>query len=417
MGNPEDQASLKKTITALTKGNTEVETLMVTLEKKRYLAALTFMKEIGWLNIVLIDVSQVVQIMDFLPIIAVIILSLLLVLTVVTVMLNRTILRPLSILTDASRLVSRGKYDISIPVTGTDEIGQLTATFNAMTAKVLDYTSNLERKVQERTVELIDTNRALETSNEQIMDSIHCARMIQDAILPDSTLFFKHLKDFFIIYTPRDIVGGDFYYFRETGKNFLIAVIDCTGHGVPGAFVTMTVNSVLNHVVDAICADDPSRILIELNRIIRDTLHHGKSDLLIDSGLDIAILYCRPKEKTATFAGAGLSLYCAGENEIEEIKGNRQRVGYKGSKTNFTYTNHEIQLTTQACLYITTDGLLDQAGGAKGYGFGRQRLVDMIRQYFLLTMKEQEEIYTKKLNEYKGGTPQRDDILFLGFRI
>jgi len=418
MENPEEKARLRQAVHRLTAGTGDVETILLTMEGKKYLAAMSFLKDIRWYNIVLVDVARVIEIKDFLPIAAVIVISFLLIMVMMVTMLNRIVLRPLSVLTDASRQISRGEYDVSLPVTRTDELGQLTSGFNTMAATVRDYTRNLEGMVRERTEELTTANRSLELSQRQIMDSIRYARIIQASILPDQALLARRLQDYFLIYCPRDIVGGDFYYFKELPDDtFLLAVIDCTGHGVPGAFMTMTVNSVLNHITDALCADDPACILGELQRLIRDTLHHNVAEYQIASGLDIGLCHCLPREGRLVFAGAGLSLYRAQGNEVAEIKGSRKRVGHKERGTGFTYENRELSLTPETSLYLTTDGFLDQAGGAKGYGFGRERFMAMIAANCLLQMEEQERIYREILNDYRGDFPQRDDIAFWGFRI
>ncbi|GLI33139.1 SpoIIE family protein phosphatase [Desulforhabdus amnigena] len=417
MGNQEDKDRLTQAIEDLSLEKREVETFPMTLEGKRYLAAVTYMKGIGWYNVVLMDVSQILKITNFLPIIAVVLLSLFLMPLIVTAMLNKIVLRPLSNLTDASRRVSQGEYDFSLPAARNDEIGQLTVAFNTMTATVLDYTRNLENKIQERTTELSNAYHKLQEAQKQIMDSIDYARLIQSSILPRTSLFDRYLEEYFILYMPRDIVGGDFYYFREVGERFLIAVIDCTGHGVPGALITMTVNALLNHIPDAVCVEDPARNLGELNHLIRNTLYHDTSDLLIDKGLDIGLCLCIPEEAKIVFAGAGISLYHFDGNRVSEIKGDRKRIGYKTLAEEFSYTNHELNVRKGTQLYLTTDGILDQAGGAKGFSMGRGRFMEMIQSFAFLPMKQQEEMYRRELAEYRGGAPQRDDILFLGFSM
>ena len=415
MDNEEDRARVSESIDQLTSEKSDVETFFISLEKHRYLAAATYMKGIRWYNVVLVDVSQIIKFIDFLPIIAVIVLSLFSMLVIIAVMLNHVVLKPLAMLTEASRRVSRGEYGISLPVTRQDEIGQLTASFNVMTATILDSTRNLESRVRDRTIELSEANKQLEEAQKQVMDSINYARLIQSSMLPETSLLDERLKDYFILNLPRDILGGDFYYFRNAGENFLLAVIDCSGHGVPGALITMTVNAVLDHIVDRLGADDPARLLGELHFLMRRTLHHDDSNLLIDSGVDIGLCLCLPAQQRVIFAGAGLALYRFDGKELTEIRGDRRRAGYKGSAEGHRYTNHELFAGGDIRLYLTTDGILDQGGGPRGFGLGRQRFMDLVRSCGSLPMTEQAEVYRRKLDAYRGNTPQRDDILFLGF--
>jgi phosphoserine phosphatase RsbU/P len=324
MDHEEDRVHVAQSMENLTSEKSDVETFFISLQKNRYLAAVTYMKGIRWYNVVLVDVSQVIRFIDFLPIIGIIVLSLFSILVIIAVMLNNVVLKPLAMLTEASRRVSRGEYGIALPVTRKDEIGQLTASFNIMTAKILDSTRDLENRVHDRTVALSDANRQLKEAQKQVMDSILYARLIQSSMLPDTSLLDGYLKEYFILNLPRDILGGDFCYFRNAGENFLLAVIDCTGHGVPGALITMTVNAVLNHIVDRLGADDPARLLGELNFLMHHTLHSDASNLLIESGVDIGLCLCLPAEEKVIFAGAGLALYRFDGKEIAEIRGDRR---------------------------------------------------------------------------------------------
>ncbi len=271
----------------------------------------------------------------------------------------------------------------------------------------------LEERVQERTVELSAANRMLENTQSKIMQSIRYARIIQTSMLPDQELRERCLGEHFVLYRPKELVGGDFYYLREYPGHVLLAVIDCTGHGIPGAFMTMTVNSVLNRVVDVTCNDDPSRILSELNCVLRQTLKMRE----VDAGLDIAL--CKVDRGTGRliFAGAGLSLFVLSAGELREIPGDRQRVGYKGSRLEFSYTNHELALSPGDACYLTTDGILDDAGGPKGFGFGAERFMAMLSADAHLAMDAQLETFDHTLNDYRGTHSQRDDMTMIGFRI
>lgn len=168
------------------------------------------MPGVGWFNVVLVDTASVMSVREFLPIIAIMLISLLLVIVTIAILMNRMVLTPLTRLTDASRAVADGRYDVTLEVVKEDEIGELTGTFNAMTRTILDYTNNLEVMVRERTEELAAANRMLEASQQRITESIRYARMIQSSILPDSRLLEDCLGRHFILFRPKEMVGGIF---------------------------------------------------------------------------------------------------------------------------------------------------------------------------------------------------------------
>jgi serine phosphatase RsbU (regulator of sigma subunit) len=277
---------------------------------------------------------------------------------------------------------------------------------------------HLEELVKERTSELKD-------KNEKIMSGIDYAQRLQLSILPREEKICQYVSQYFITWKPSETVGGDFYWFycvedpvhKCSSKNFLLAVVDCTGHGVPGAFMTMTANSVLNHIAYNICNNDPAKILQELNRIIHHTLNQDTPTALSDDGLDIGLCFVNFDEKKLIYAGAKLSLfYCTGQNIIE-IKGNRQSIGYKRSKQDYQYTNHEIQLEGDEVFYITTDGYLHQNGEKDDRKFGKERFKEMIRENHKKPLSMQKEIIETTLVKYMGKEPQRDDITVIGFKL
>lgn len=404
---------LRSAIESLFTGRSEVEAFPVRVGGKNYLLAVSYLKGVEWYNVVLVDATRVISMREFLPIATIMLLALLLSVALIGVMLTRMVLVPLKRLSDASREIAAGRYEIALPVTGRDELSNLTGSFNTMTATILDHTRNLETRVRERTDELSAANSLLKESQDKIIQSISYASMIQSSILPSPDSLERALGEHFVIYRPKEIVGGDFYYLREYPGHILTAVIDCTGHGVPGAFMTMTVNSVLNHVVDAVCCDNPALILHELNRMLQKTLHMTE----VDAGLDIALCMIERETGRMTFAGAGLPLHIVSQGIVSEIRGNHQRIGYKGSSNDFVYDNHRLELGFGDCCYLTSDGLLDVPGGAKGYGFGLQRYRSMLVDHARLDMASQSISIQQVLHEYQGACRQRDDITLLGFRF
>ena len=161
----------------------------------------------------------------------------------------------------AASQVAAGNYSVRLTDKRNDEIGRLAVGFNRMAETIRDNTSLLEERVQQRTEELHSANLQLEQKNKQILDSIRYARMIQSAILPRYDLLSRYLAEHMVIWLPRDVVGGDFYYCRTDGQGCLLVVGDCTGHGVPGALMTMSAYAVLNHITSVQRTDDPARIV------------------------------------------------------------------------------------------------------------------------------------------------------------
>lgn len=276
------------------------------------------------------------------------------------------------------------------------------------------YREHLEELVYERTEEL-------HGKNEKIMSSIDYAGRIQLSILPGKDKIRPFVKQHFITWKPSETVGGDFYWFHHPGNgdsgDFLAAVVDCTGHGVPGAFMTMTANSVLNRIVGNICSDDPAKILRELNRIIRSTLGQDTRYSLSDDGLDIGLCYVKPGEKKLVYAGAKISLFCFCGKDIAEIRGNKQSIGYKRSKEDYIYTNHEIDLKGGEVFYLTSDGYLHQNNENGDKKFGKRRFMELLREIHSKPLSTQKEIVEETIARYMGTEPQRDDITVLGFQL
>ena len=413
MAEPLAQEQLQRAIVSLAEGKSNVEALSIRFGGKDYLVAVSHLQEVGWYNLTLVDVSRVISMRAFLPIIVIMALALLLMIVALAVFMNRIVLAPLGKLTIAASEVAKGCYDFAIPSKNDDEIGRLTTAFNTMTATILDHIENLERKVEQRTDELSTANRLLEDSQGKILESIAYARMIQTSILPDSATLKQFLGDHLLLYRPKEMVGGDFYYLRQNHDRFLLAIIDCTGHGIPGAFMTMTVNATLNQVAEQNVAATPAQILEQLNRQLLNTMNLKE----IDVGLDMALCQVEPESGRLLFAGAGLSLYIVSGDNLREIKGDRARVGYRDLRRKSVYTDHEILLAPGDACYLTTDGLLDERGGLHGFGFGSQQFKEMLVAQAGRPMTEQKEIFEQSLSDYRGDYPQRDDVTLIGFRI
>lgn len=399
-----------------------VETLYVQLGGQRYLAALSSLNEFGWYSVTLLDLGKVLAFKHFTPLAAVIVVTLLAVMLLTTGFLNRVVLHPLMRLTKSSQEIAAGEY-APLPVDRRDEIGRLTEAFNHMTATVRDYMQTLESKVRDRTVALSESNRKLEESARTITDSIAYARLIQSSLLPRSEILADHLNDHAVICRQRDVVGGDFYFMRGVENGFLLGVADCTGHGVPGAFMSMTAHAVLDQVIDNQVVD-PATILGLINRIIRDTLHRTKHAGVrsgdagqLDNGLDLALVrYCAQQGKLF-FAGARISLWLESEGQMTELRGNRHSLGYRRSDPDFQFTTRSLDVDPDAIYWLLTDGLFDQAGGVKGLSFGKRRFVEAVSASAGQPLADRISDLERRLAEYAAGRPPRDDATVFAFRL
>lgn len=412
-----DREKLGEAIQSLAAGHQEVATSYLVVGGKRYLAAMSFLKEINWFNLVLLDVDHVVSSRTFLPILLISVAALLTLIIAIGLLINRMVLTPLSILARSTDNIAQGNFDIKTQLPSRNEIGALSRSFDCMAQMIKDHTENLERKVRERTEALDTSNRELAESNCKIMDSIRYAQMIQASILPDEDKIRDTLKDFFILYRPRDIVGGDFYYFRTWGNSFLIAVADCTGHGIPGAFMSMMAKALMDRALDAPGCDDPAALLKELDRLLRETLHQGSHDARFDNGLELGLCVCTPGQRKLLFAGAGIDLHYSFKGEMITVPGARQSIGYRRTTTDFTYPTTVVNVQEGMTFFLSSDGILDQSGGNKGWGFGKKRLRELLIRISEQPATEQLQAIEKELAEYQGDLPQRDDITVLGFRL
>lgn len=250
-----------------------------------------------------------------------------------------------------------------------------------------------------------------------IVNSITYTSRIQRSILPGESTLDRYIRHF-SIWKPRDIVSGDIYWFKSfSDTEFLVAVIDCTGHGVPGAVMTMTANSVLNRIADDYVHDDPSAILGNLNILMRETLKQNTPHPLSDDGLDIALCYADTKKEKLVFAGARLSLLYFQNGILQEIKGDRQSIGYVRSREDYRYANHDVPLDGETCYYLATDGYYEQNSPGSTIPMGRQRFFGYLKSCAVMSLDDQKVFLEKSLSDFERDAPQRDDITVIGFRF
>ena len=254
-------------------------------------------------------------------------------------------------------------------------------------------------------------------------ESIEYASLIQDAIIPSNDLFKKYFSDYFIIWEPKDIVGGDIYLFDElrNENECLIMVIDCTGHGVPGAFVSMLVKAMESHIkLNLINSEEevsPSKILCKFNKRMKHILKQEDQKSISNVGFDGGIIYYNKKEKLIKFSGAETPLFYIEDDILKTIKGSRQSIGYKKSDIDFEFEEHTIEVKEGMQFYISTDGYFDQNGGEKGFPFGKRKFSEILENNNKLQFKDQQELLLSEIQKYQGSEDRNDDITIIGIKI
>ncbi|MCB0395949.1 MAG: SpoIIE family protein phosphatase [Flavobacteriales bacterium] len=271
----------------------------------------------------------------------------------------------------------------------------------------------LEEQVRERTSEIASQKSEIEFKNKEILDSIAYARRIQQAILPPSKQMRALLPQSFVMYLPKDIVAGDFYWVEESGDHLLFAAADCTGHGVPGAMVSVVCNNALNRAVREFGMTDPGQVLDKVTDLVIDTFARSEDE--VRDGMDIALCAWDKKKRVLSFAGANNPLYLVNENGLKEIKGDRQPVGKYADRKPFT--THSFTPEKGDHVYIFTDGFPDQFGGPKGKKFKYTPFKELLIQVSRLPINEQLQTLEKTFVNWKGSMEQVDDVCGIGVKF
>lgn len=359
----------------------------------------------------------------------------------------RLVVKPVNELLANMRATGKGQMGLYGIVRSTDEIGQLSAEYNIMSEKLKNYfdevndlNKNLEKKVIERTKtisnqkeeiesqrdDLLNKNTEIEAQNEEIIiqrdqlsaqkkeitDSIFYAQRIQQAVMPENTIFSN--DEALVYLKPRDIVSGDFYYFNETDTFKVFAAADCTGHGVPGAFMSMLGISFLNEILKSEVSN-AADILEELRREVKSSLRQYAQNARQKDGMDMALCLIDKNTNELHYAGAYNPLIIVRNNELIEYKAVRNPVGIYVKEKPFE--NHRISLQKSDMLYVFSDGYIDQFGGKHGKKFKTRQFKALLTQIAHKSINEQFSILDDTLNSWKGNYAQTDDIIILGIRI
>ncbi|MFP4025131.1 MAG: SpoIIE family protein phosphatase [Thiohalospira sp.] len=250
--------------------------------------------------------------------------------------------------------------------------------------------------------------------NMEIVESMNYARRIQNALLPSAGIINKLVKEYFILFKPKEIVSGDFYWVTRKKGKIMMAAADCTGHGIPGAFMSMLGIAFLNEIANTITNPTPANILNNLREHIIQTLKQDKRKITTMDGLDIALCLIDTDKDEIQFAGANNPLYVVHNGQLTEYPADKMPIGFAHEYHEFT--NKTIKLVRGDTFYIFSDGYMDQFGGKKNKKFKPHRFQQLIKKIYDKPMNEQKEILYLTLEEWKGGHDQVDDIIVIGFR-
>jgi HAMP domain-containing protein len=408
-GSPRDRDALRSLLASARRDPNAMQTARISFDGARSLVAASALEGLDWIIIASVDLDRFITIRSFALILVVFLAALALLLVALAVSVDRLILMPLGALTAAAGEMARGRYDIDLPRAGTGEIGALASSFSTMAGEVRAATENLERQVRERTQQLAEANA-------RMVEDLEYADLIQRSILPGERALDRRLRERFILFRPRERVGGDFYFFRDDGDSFLLGIADCTGHGVSGALMSMYAQSALEAIAARRAGAEPAALIEELDAVMRSGLGEDEGGLEGERGLDIALCRVEPTAGRLRYAGAGIDLFGHGPQGALRIRSGRGAIGSRRRRSRGGLAGTEL---APACttFYMTTDGLLDLAGGPWGFGFGSSRFVQLTSSCAPLSLSEQLARIDLAMAQWRGGRPQRDDITVIGFRL
>ena len=366
---------------------------------------------------------------------------------------NKDITQPVKELLMNMRETRGGESDSYTLVRTSDEIGELAEGYNEMIKKIHEHVEqisrlnrDLEEKVEERTREVVMQKEEIEAQKEeieaqldmatrqrdtisrqkdQILDSIRYAERIQSAILPPGDFLSENTADHFVLYMPRDIVSGDFYWTSMVNGKLLLAAADCTGHGVPGAFLSVLGISSMNEIVNTQGEVHPHQVLEQLRTFVIRSMHQSGIRGEAQDGIEIALCMIDLKTRLLEFAGANRHLYLVrrgkkgstgNSHELIQVRGDRIPIGIYEQEPG-PFTNHQVQLMKGDAIYLFSDGYVDQLGGPRRKTFRAVHFRELLLQNQGLAMEAQKKLLLEKHLAWRGNNEQIDDILVMGIRI
>ena len=302
-----------------------------------------------------------------------------------------------------------------------DPFGKLRKIYNVGDFKSANAKAHAEEVVGDLEVlmELVKNLGSLELKNQEMIDSISSASRIQEAVLPELDKTFDEFSDFSLIWEPRDIVGGDCYWSVKFEKQIWFGLFDCTGHGVPGAFVSLILISKLMKIFQEAQNESdksPGKLLSSLDVGLRESLSQEETIGLRDDGADGAIISWEIGSDQITYAGANMPILIKHGRNINEIKGVRQSLGYRKSKNISGFTDNKIEINEQTRLFIFTDGVIDEGRETDGIAYGRKRLKSFLINTGEVPLSKLSDDLKNELNNWRNNRPKRDDMTFVSIK-
>jgi serine phosphatase RsbU (regulator of sigma subunit)/HAMP domain-containing protein len=322
--------------------------------------------------------------------------------------------------TDFSHAVAAGDFEADYqPLSEEDVLGH---ALLKMRDELGQRERVLERKVMERTEEVVRQKEEVERQSRKVVelyknvtDSIRYAKRLQESILPPDRRLRELLPESFVYYRPKDIVSGDFYWIEKLDDKVIFAAVDCTGHGVPGAFMSLIGHNGLNQAVKERGRSRPSEVLKDLNKIAFEALHKDREQYLVRDGMDMALCTLDPRKMILEYAGANCPLYIVRNGEVLHYPPDKNAIG-SFDLNGTSFTDHRIQLEPADMVYIFSDGYADQFGGEKGKKFLYRRFRELLLEISTYPVDTQRAMLQDAFNRWRGAHEQVDDILVMGMR-
>ena len=346
---------------------------------------------------------------------------------ILTVLLSKQIIKPLSDLTEAAQQFSRGNTKVEIKTDGKDEISllgrELKKSSLSLHKRILEQ-KVLYKKLEAQKNKIQEQKERMENTAHQITESISYAKRIQGSLLPDVSALKRTFKDGMVIYTPKDIVSGDFYWFEKVrkGRNdyMVVACADATGHGVPGAIMSIMGSNQLTNIIYYQNYLDPQKILARLDKNIKFELYREDEDESKKEGMEIGICVINLDEYTLEYAGIGIPLHFARDGKLETYKPIRSMAGgMEGEEREVEgkIPKYMIELKKGDRIYMSSDGYQDQFGGPKDKKFMVSKFKALLEDTSTEVMARQEAILKEQFNQWKGKKPQTDDVVIVGIEF
>lgn len=317
--------------------------------------------------------------------------------------IDARVIRPLALLSRQARRIETGDSDALLALPLEDEIHQLAMAFN----KVLTNMRSAYDKLDQ-------SNAQLRRANQQISDSIRYAGILQRSILPDHQLNETFGERHFVLWQPKDIVGGDYYLFHSEGGRCLTGVADCAGHGVPGAMMTMMARVGVDRAIQEVGITSPATVLQSIDSSLREILRDDQKTRAIATNMDMGLVLLDFTARRLRFAGARISLFWSDGLQLHSLNGDQRALC---DRRRGSYRDHDLPLLSGFTYYLTTDGYLDQSGGEDGFAVGHERFASWLLEHARKPLPDQRQAFSESLARFRGDYPQRDDITMLSFRF